>query len=269
MSRNLIALTERLMGAGRTAFDLLAETVERSGGVDGSVTAELAAATGLPAQHVRSVAEFYDALTPTDGDPSRLRVCNGEACRVAGGDALADSLAARVGGHSVGPVTCLGLCSQAPVLALDGRVVGAGHADAVVAAIRTGGALSLPEPENVVHVPAAGLPCLLLRRMGAAPGGRATAYPAEGYAALAKARSMPPEAVVAEIVASGLRGRGGAGFPTGRKLAAVAGAASPDGRRFVVANLDEGDAGAFIDKELAERSSAPRPTLTPCAPSTR
>ncbi|MEO5373564.1 MAG: NAD(P)H-dependent oxidoreductase subunit E [Alphaproteobacteria bacterium] len=254
MSRNLVALTGRLVAGGRTAFDLLGEV---SGPVEDGVIADLARSTGLPAQHVRTVAEFYDELSPTDGHAShaRVRVCDGEACRVAGGDGLADSLVERLGGEAVGRVTCLGLCSRAPVLGLDTRVVaGEGEgANQVVAAIRTGRPLSLPEPENAVHAPAAGRPCLLLRRMVAAPSGRATGFPAEGYAALARARSMPPEAVIAEIVDSGLRGRGGAGFPTGAKLAAVAAAPSPDGRRFVIANLDEGDAGAFIDKELAER----------------
>lgn len=253
MSRTLVALTERLVGGGRTVYDLLGDAARAPGGFDVRVTAAVAGATGLPAQHVRTVAEFYDELTPDGGSHARLRVCDGEACRVAGSDALAASLLERLGDVAVGRVTCLGLCSQAPVLGLDGRAVAGEHSDAVVAAVRDDRSLAMPEPENPIHAPAAGRPCLLLRRMLASPGGRATDYPAEGYAALAKARAGSPAAVIDEIAQGGLRGRGGAGFPTGRKLAAVAAAPSPDGRRFVIANLDEGDAGAFIDKELAER----------------
>jgi NADH:ubiquinone oxidoreductase subunit F (NADH-binding) len=71
-----------------------------------------------------------------------------------------------------------------------------------------------------------------------------------GYAALAKALAQPPEQVLAAVETSGLRGRGGAGFPAGRKWRAVA--AQPPGVKYVVANADEGDAGAYIDRYLME-----------------
>jgi len=71
-----------------------------------------------------------------------------------------------------------------------------------------------------------------------------------GYAALAKALQSPPESVLAAVEKSGLRGRGGAGFPTGRKWRAVA--SQPAGVKYVVANADEGDAGAYIDRYLME-----------------
>ncbi len=70
------------------------------------------------------------------------------------------------------------------------------------------------------------------------------------YTALAEALEGSPEQVLAAVESSGLRGRGGAGFPTGRKWRAVA--AQPPGRKYVVANADEGDAGAYIDRYLME-----------------
>jgi len=78
-----------------------------------------------------------------------------------------------------------------------------------------------------------------------------TSYAARGGgAALRQALAMPPAALLEMIAASGLRGRGGAGFPTGRKWAAVA--ASPVPRKYLVANADEGDPGAFSDRLLLE-----------------
>ncbi|MBS0663888.1 MAG: SLBB domain-containing protein [Verrucomicrobia bacterium] len=71
-----------------------------------------------------------------------------------------------------------------------------------------------------------------------------------GYAALQQALGQTPEKVLAAVEASGLRGRGGAGFPTGRKWRAVA--QQPPGQKYVVANADEGDAGAYIDRYLME-----------------
>ncbi|MBW2622300.1 MAG: NADH-quinone oxidoreductase subunit NuoF [Deltaproteobacteria bacterium] len=75
-----------------------------------------------------------------------------------------------------------------------------------------------------------------------------------GYQSLAKAlASMTPEKVIAEVEASGLRGRGGAGFPTGRKWrGAVQAAEKRGGPVYVVVNGDEGDPGAFMDRSLME-----------------
>lgn len=73
----------------------------------------------------------------------------------------------------------------------------------------------------------------------------------EGYAALAHVvREMSPEEVCAEITRSGLRGRGGAGYPTGLKWDLVRKAAGD--KKYVVANGDEGDPGAYMDRTLME-----------------
>jgi len=71
-----------------------------------------------------------------------------------------------------------------------------------------------------------------------------------GLAGLARAREIGPEAVVAEVSVSGLRGRGGAGFPTGIKWQTVAAAAGE--RKYIVCNADEGDSGTFADRMLME-----------------
>ncbi len=72
-----------------------------------------------------------------------------------------------------------------------------------------------------------------------------------GYAALAKAlTSMKPEEVIAEIKASGLRGRGGAGFPTGRKWELCRRASGED--KYVICNADEGDPGAYMNRAVLE-----------------
>jgi formate dehydrogenase iron-sulfur subunit len=255
MSGNLTALFGRLTRTENTAFDLIGDILKRNGVVGHDDLSEVARTSGVPVQYLRTISEFYDELRPAPGPAPRVRVCNGEACRATGGNALGARLEKGLDGD-VGTVTCLGLCSRGPNLSLDGRVVtadGPETVDEVVAAVRDERQFTGPEPENPIHFPAPNRPSVLLGRLRDGDAARAVDYPAEGYAALEKALTMTPDAVVAEITASGLRGRGGAGFPAGRKLEAVAQSPSPDGRRFVVANLDEGDAGAFIDKELAER----------------
>ncbi len=72
-----------------------------------------------------------------------------------------------------------------------------------------------------------------------------------GYKSLAKALfEMKPDQVIDEIKASGLRGRGGAGFPTGRKWETCRNA--PGEIKYVICNCDEGDPGAYMDRSLLE-----------------
>ena len=74
-----------------------------------------------------------------------------------------------------------------------------------------------------------------------------------GYEALGRALTeQTPQQVIDAILASGLRGRGGAGFPTGRKWQMTHDAVSPDGVKFVCCNADEGDPGAFMDRSVLE-----------------
>lgn len=74
----------------------------------------------------------------------------------------------------------------------------------------------------------------------------------DGYAGLAKALAMKPEKIVDEMLASGLRGRGGAGFPSGLKWKFTRAARADDGVKYVLCNADEGDPGAFMDRSVLE-----------------
>ena len=73
---------------------------------------------------------------------------------------------------------------------------------------------------------------------------------AGAFRGLARALKMDRQDVINEILASGLRGRGGGGFPTGRKWQFAY--AQPDGDKYVVCNGDEGDPGAFMDRSILE-----------------
>ena len=75
-------------------------------------------------------------------------------------------------------------------------------------------------------------------------------FGAGAFQGLAKALKMDRQAVIDEVLASGIRGRGGAGFPTGRKWQFAY--AQPDGEKYVICNGDEGDPGAFMDRSILE-----------------
>ena len=71
-----------------------------------------------------------------------------------------------------------------------------------------------------------------------------------GWKGLERARALGPDETIAEVLTSGLRGRGGAGFPAGIKWRTVADA--PGARKFIVCNADEGDSGTFADRMVME-----------------
>jgi len=92
---------------------------------------------------------------------------------------------------------------------------------------------------------------IALRNIGVIDPGELADYLAHGgYKALRKALGMKPGEIIREVEISGLRGRGGAGFPTGRKWEAAAG--YENAPKYVVCNGDEGDPGAFMDRSILE-----------------
>jgi len=107
-------------------------------------------------------------------------------------------------------------------------------------------------PSEPLEAPAAKEVRVVLRNVGKIDPDNIEDYIAEdGYMALAKVLSeMTPQQVIDEVLRSGLRGRGGAGFPTGRKWAFAASA--PGDVKYVVCNGDEGDPGAFMNRRVLE-----------------
>ncbi len=93
---------------------------------------------------------------------------------------------------------------------------------------------------------------IVLRNCGVIDPGSLEEYVvAGGYQALEKAlKTMTPEQVIDEVSKSGLRGRGGAGFPTGRKWSLTR--ASKGTKKYIICNADEGDPGAFMDRSVLE-----------------
>ncbi|WP_225636907.1 NAD(P)H-dependent oxidoreductase subunit E [Streptomyces solaniscabiei] len=121
---------------------------------------------------------------------------------------------------------------------------------AVRAATHPGSAPAEPTPATAV--PQAGAPTLtLLTRIGTVDPTSLDDYRAHGgYTALRRAFALGPAGVIREVTDSGLLGRGGAAFPTGRKWQATA--AQPDHPHYLVCNADESEPGTFKDRVLME-----------------
>nr|WP_225956446.1 NAD(P)H-dependent oxidoreductase subunit E [Amycolatopsis lexingtonensis] len=215
----------------------------------------------VPPADAYGVASFYSLFALEERPERVVHVCTDLACRVNGAETVCDVLTEHVGaaGKARGGVTwlrspCLGVCERAPAAltfqagdpATTELVAPATGASAVLAAQRTPSASDGAAP--VIHQKQ-GL--RLLRRVGVVDPSSLDGYRATGgYAALRNALRMGEAAVLREVTDSGLLGRGGAAFPTGRKWAATA--AQPAGPHYLVCNADESEPGTFKDRVLLE-----------------
>ncbi len=213
----------------------------------------------VPPAEAYGVATFYALYSTKPRPPVVAHVCDDIACRLAGAERICDDLrramgpegeAARDGRVAWLRSPCLGLCDMAPaaMITVAGdtpRVSTAAPVDAagIQSRLEANGGTTRTAPRTSGR--------RLLRRIGVADPTSLDDYRTNGgYEALAKAIEIGPEAVIAEVTASRLMGRGGAAFPTGRKWAAVA--AQPAQPHYLVCNADESEPGTFKDRVLLE-----------------
>jgi NADH-quinone oxidoreductase subunit F len=218
----------------------------------------------VPPAEAYGVATFYALYATKPRPPVVAHVCDDIACRLAGAEQVCADLARALGeaGSPAGDgrttwlrSPCLGLCDLAPAALItaageSARNVTAAPVDAAGIVARLGAGPVTGRPSPALPQPAADRP-RLLRRVGVVdPTSEAEWREYGGLRGLTRALEIGPDAVIAEITASGLVGRGGAAFPTGRKWAAVG--AQPASQRYVVCNADESEPGTFKDRVLLE-----------------
>jgi bidirectional [NiFe] hydrogenase diaphorase subunit len=192
----------------------------------------------------------------------QLRCCTAAGCLSSDGLAVKDALVAAVKSAGlqnevhVAPVGCMRLCCAGPLVQVDPtgplyEQVTPAEAPSLVAALKGTGQASARRGDPNQPFFTRQLP-VVLENCGLVEPERIDTYLAvEGYEALYQVlRERTPAQVVEEVTKSGLRGRGGAGYPTGLKWGQVA--RQRAGRKFVVCNADEGDPGAFMDRSVLE-----------------
>jgi NADH-quinone oxidoreductase subunit F len=209
-----------------------------------TVVVEVAKSLQVPLADVHGVIEFYSLFYNEPIGKRIIRICTDQACALKGGQ---DILTTHCDHYGVDPgrttpdsattiesAPCLGLCDHAPAAMVDD--------DAETDINLLQNTWKIGNPSSLVH----GQPSILTANCGK---GRAATLAEYGdYPALKKALGMTPEAVIAEIKAAGLVGRGGAAFPTGVKWE---GARNAEGQpKYVVCNADESEPGTFKDRVL-------------------
>ncbi len=211
------------------------------GWISEPVAEEIARALKVPLADVHGVIEFYSLFYNRPAGRRVVHVCVDPACALCGSERLVDDLCAQYGVtpgqvSADGEITierspCLGLCEHAPAVWTTGGDrwwIGAPGSERTF-------------PPSVVY----GSVRWLTVHCGNGTADLARYGP---YRGLEKAYQMTPQAVIAEVKASGLMGRGGAAFPTGVKWE---GAARAEGwPKYVVCNTDESEPGTFKDRVL-------------------
>src|SRR5215467_9818892 len=229
-----------LLGDRSRRRDLLIEHLhliqDRYGHLSAAHLAALAQEMRLALTEVYEVATFYahfDVVKEGEASPAAvtIRVCDSLSCAMAGAEQLFRDLPGRLGREvRVVRAPCMGACDRAPVCAVGHSQVMAATTDTVaVAAAKPAHAHAYATPKDL------------------------DAYRREGGYALLKAclaGTRTRDELIKIVSDAGLRGLGGAGFPTGRKWSLVR--AEPAPRLFAV-NCDEGEPGTFKDRYYLER----------------
>jgi formate dehydrogenase len=209
---------------------------DHEGALPAGLLHALAEELAIPMAEVYEVATFYahfDVVADGEARPEKItiRVCDSLSCMLAGADALLARLTAKqLPGVRVVRAPCIGSCATAPAAEVGHRHVD--HATvATLEALAGAGDVhpAIPAYQDFAAYSQAG-----------------------GYAILRSclAAQRTPEAVLATLSDGGLRGLGGAGFPTGRKWSLVRAEPAP---RLMAVNGDEGEPGTFKDRYFLER----------------
>jgi NADH:ubiquinone oxidoreductase subunit F (NADH-binding)/NADH:ubiquinone oxidoreductase subunit E len=269
VSSNLVQLRRNRgdLGVSATPLQRLKHVMHERRVITSEDIARIARETGQPEANVFGVATYYGDLGLSPRGKTRVKICKGTACHAACGDAsvgwmekalgLAVGETSKDGEVSLEEVYCLGFCNASPTVEIEGRIYGELTPEKCTLLAKDLKTPAMPEAHDAL-VPVFEVhdgPAIVLERLAQKIDARKLDVAREHHAfvGLQKALAMTPEAVLAEVEQSQLRGRGGAGFSTAQKWRFTAANAKATKDAYVVCNADEGDPGSYIDKYLMEK----------------
>ncbi len=237
MSKNLSELSGK-KGLKENLFNKLGELALENGTPNKEDLEQLAKDFLMGAgASTYGTASFYDFLKP-ENKGKKVYVCNGTACLCAGTqDSVSEKLSHHFSSEEIGHMTCLGRCHENSAFHIGGKNY-SGKAIHEIAEIKS----KSKEPNQDSYVVKASAAKILTRPFTDLE---------SHYDPFLKALKKGSEAVLEEIKRSGIRGRGGAGFPMGMKLEFCRN--EPSETKFIICNADEGDPGAYSDRYLLEQ----------------
>jgi NADH-quinone oxidoreductase subunit F len=270
MSSQLTARFDKLASAypvQRSALvPMLLYAQDEFGYISDEMIAEIARRLDLPTVAVEETLEYYSMLHRKPVGKYHVQVCTSVACMLRGGTELLERAKKRLeighkettedGVFSLEEVECIGACTGAPAMQVNYDFyenLTPVKFDKIIESLDLG---RKEEPEAVIsgalHPREQGEIPVISKRWGIADSTKIDVFLQNGgYQALEKAlKQMTPETIIDEVKKSNLRGRGGAGFPTGMKWSFVP-KDSPKAR-YVICNADESEPGTCKDRPLME-----------------
>jgi NADH:ubiquinone oxidoreductase subunit F (NADH-binding)/NADH:ubiquinone oxidoreductase subunit E len=230
-------------------LEMLTEIQEQRGNLEADAITDVGRSTQTPPANAYGVASFYSMLNLQEKAEHIIRVCDGPVCWLCGASEVRQDVEQTFGekpGWKVTRSSCLGLCDRAPVMLVDGVQTGPATKGSV-GEIRSGWSGKLTDysqsRKGELRVMMANAGVII-------PDSITSALEHGAYQALQAVLVKAPEAVLSEVEASGLSGRGGAGFPVGRKWRFVAQAKRNP--KYIVCNADESEPLIFKDRVLID-----------------
>jgi NADH:ubiquinone oxidoreductase subunit F (NADH-binding)/NADH:ubiquinone oxidoreductase subunit E len=230
-------------------LEMLTDLQEQRDKLEAGAITDIGRTTRTPPANVFGIASFYSMLNLKEKADNVIRICDGPVCWLRGAGEARSAVEQAFTANSSWKITrtsCLGLCDRAPAMLINEQQAGpavAGRATEIASGWR-GQTIEYSQARK------GELRVMMANAGSINPNSLSSALEHGAYRALASALELNPEAILSEVEASGLTGRGGAGFPVGRKWRFVAQAKRTP--KYIVCNADESEPLIFKDRVLID-----------------
>jgi NADH:ubiquinone oxidoreductase subunit F (NADH-binding)/NADH:ubiquinone oxidoreductase subunit E len=230
-------------------LDIFMIIQQRQGGLTKEVISDVARILHIPFEQAYGVASFYSMLSLMPDQRKTIRLCDGPVCLLNGADNIRKNFIEKItqfDQYQIERTSCLGLCDRAPAALVNSLQVGPLNSDILQKGIINWNGLPVDYSQ-----PRTGETRVILPGSSVIdPDSIISALNNGVYQSLKIALNKPPNSIINEIEDAGLTGRGGAGFPVGRKMRFVAQAQAQ--QKFVICNADESEPLIFKDRVLID-----------------
>lgn len=240
-------LAEEHQNNPEAILEIFQDIQARRGGLTHQEITDVARALHLPAEHAFGVASFYSMLSIESKEKKIVRVCDGPVCWLHNAGEIREAIESEAGEEwEIERTSCLGLCDRAPAALVNDQQAGPLLKEKVQDLLKDwrGEATDYSNPRSGEYR-------VMMAQAGKVdPDSIESALEQGAYSALKIILGQDPKSVIDQVEASGLAGRGGAGFPVGRKWRFVALAERYP--KYVVCNADESEPLIFKDRVLID-----------------